>query len=161
MSNFSYIWTNKVSEKGQGPNYSRFWYKRVSYIGSYELICAICAYVEVKNKIFSGWKFDRLRITLRVEASFMFLTLWNIRFMRNIYAMYSVSYRYNPYTTNPNSVYKQLNPNIHNFYSIYMKKNHLFPYKFAFGQIIRIRYTPSSDYYHPPTHRPWESRDPA
>ena len=52
MSNFSDRQTNKVSEQGQGPKTMRFWPKRASYIGSQELICAICAYVEVKNKIF-------------------------------------------------------------------------------------------------------------
>ena len=71
-----------------------------------------------------------------------------IRFIRNIYAMYSVSYRYNPNTTNPYSVYKQPNPNIHNFYSVYKKRNYSFPYKFGFGQIIRIWYTPIADTAH-------------
>ena len=31
----------------------------------------------------------------------------NIRFIRNIYTMYSVSFRYNPNTVNPYSVYKK------------------------------------------------------
>ena len=57
--------------------------------------------------------------------------------------MYSVSYRYNPNTTNPYSVYKQPNPNIHNFYSVYKKRNYSFPYKFGFVRIIRIRYIPT------------------
>ncbi len=30
-----------------------------------------------------------------------------VRFIRNIYAMYSVSFRYNPNTVNPYSVYKK------------------------------------------------------
>ena len=41
--------------------------------------------------------------------------------------MYSVSYRYNPITTNPYSVHKQPNLNIHNFYSVYKKRNYSFP----------------------------------
>ena len=65
-----------------------------------------------------------------------------IRFIRNIYAMYSISYRYNLNTTNPYSVYKQRNPKIHNFYSDYKKKKYSFPYKFGFGRIIRIQYIP-------------------
>ena len=56
--------------------------------------------------------------------------------------MYSVSYRYNPNTSNPYSVYKQPNPNIHIFYSVHKKRNYSFPYKFGFGRIIRIRYIP-------------------
>ena len=47
--------------------------------------------------------------------------------------MYSVSYRYNPNTSNPYSVYKQPDPIIHIFYSVYKKRNYLFPYKFGFG----------------------------
>ena len=35
--------------------------------------------------------------------------------------MYLVSYRYNRNTTNSYSVYKQPNPNIHNFYLVYKK----------------------------------------
>ena len=56
--------------------------------------------------------------------------------------MYLVSYRYNQNTTNPYSVYKQPNPDIYQFYSVYKKGNYSFPYKFGFVQIIRIRYTP-------------------
>ena len=44
-----------------------------------------------------------------------------IRFIRNMYAMYSVSYRYNQNTTNPYLVQKQSNPNPHNFYSFIRK----------------------------------------
>ena len=58
--------------------------------------------------------------------------------------MYSVSYRYNPNTSNPYSIYKQPNPNIHIFYSVYKKRSYSFPYKFGFGRIIRILYTPRS-----------------
>ena len=57
--------------------------------------------------------------------------------------MCSVSYRYNPNTTNPYWVCKQSNPNIHYFYLVYKKRNHLFPNKFWFGWIIRIWYTPT------------------
>ena len=67
-----------------------------------------------------------------------------IRFITNIYVMYSVSYRYNPNTTDPHSIYKQQNPNIHNFYSVYKKGNYSFPYKFWFVQIIQIGYNPKS-----------------
>ena len=59
--------------------------------------------------------------------------------------MYSISYRYNPNTSNPYSVYKQPNPNIHNFYLVYKKRNYSFPYKFGFVRIIRIRYIPNLD----------------
>ena len=74
--------------------------------------------------------------------------LATIRFIRNIYAMYSVSYRYNPNTTNPYSACKQPNLNIHNFYLVYKTRNYSFPFKFGFFQIIRIR--PNySDSVHP------------
>ena len=56
--------------------------------------------------------------------------------------MYSISYRYNPNTSNPYSVYKQPNPNSHICYSVYKKRNYSFPYEFGFGRIIRIRYIP-------------------
>ena len=62
--------------------------------------------------------------------------------------MYSVSYGYKPNTTNPYPVYKQPNSNIHSFYSVYKKRNYSFPYKFGFGQIIRIWYTPIADTAH-------------
>ena len=55
-----------------------------------------------------------------------------IRFIRNIYA------------ANPHSVYKQPNPNIHNFYLVYKKRNNSFPYNIGFVRIIWIRYTPNS-----------------
>ena len=61
--------------------------------------------------------------------------------------MYSVSYRYNPNTSNPYSVYKQPNPNSHICYSVYEKRNYSFPYEFGFDQIIWIRYTPTSCNY--------------
>ena len=57
--------------------------------------------------------------------------------------MYLAFYRYNPNTSNPYLVYEQPNPNIHIFYSVYKKRKYSFPYKFGFGQIIRIRYIPS------------------
>ena len=46
-------------------------------------------------------------------------------------------------TTITFSVYKQPNPNIHHFYSVYMKRNYSAPYKFRFDWIIRNRFTPS------------------
>ena len=57
--------------------------------------------------------------------------------------MYLVSYRYDPNTTHPYSIFKQPNQNIQNFYSVYKKRNYSFDYKFGFGRIIQIWYTPS------------------
>ena len=65
--------------------------------------------------------------------------------------MYSISYRYNPNTSNPYSVYKQPNPNSHICYSVYKKTNFLFPYKFGFGWIIRIWFIPTL-HHSSPTH---------
>ena len=78
----------------------------------------------IKNHFESGsfiYVFDPLKYSV---------IIW---FIRNIYALYSVSYRHNPNTTNPYSVYKQPNPNIYIFYSVYKKRNYSFPYKFGFG----------------------------
>ena len=56
----------------------------------------------------------------------------NIQFIRNIYAMYQVSFRYNPNTANPYSFFRKPNPNSSN----YKKRIYLVSYKLGFGQII-------------------------
>ena len=111
-----------------------------------ELICALRTYAEVKNKILFGHNIKKIKNHFE-SGSFNFVFdhlkyLVIIWFIRNIYVMYSVSFRCNRNTTKPYSVYKQPNPNSHNFYSLYKERNYSYRYKFGFSQIIRIWYTP-------------------
>ena len=67
----------------------------------------------------------------------------NIRFIRNTANRYSVYKKTNPNIANPYSAYKKTNPNSFISYSVYKKRNYSVPYIFGFGQIIRIRLTPT------------------